>query len=82
MSFILQAIFGTHPYHVDALLQLSDLFRLSEDFSTAAELVEKALYCLECAFHPAFSLSAGNCRLDYRRQENRYYKIIRLSDRI
>lgn len=65
------AVINTHPYHVDALIQLSDLCRLSEDLAMAAELIERALYCLECAFHPSFSLATGNCRLDYRRQENR-----------
>ncbi|XP_075228649.1 nuclear localized protein 1 [Lycorma delicatula] len=65
------AIINTHPYHVDALLQLSELCRLSEDVAMAAELVERALYCLECAFHPSFNLATGNCRLDYRREENR-----------
>lgn len=65
------AVINTHPYHVDALIQLSDLCRLSEDLAMAAELIERALYCLECAFHPSFSLASGNCRLDYRKQENR-----------
>ncbi|KAL1117365.1 hypothetical protein AAG570_004691 [Ranatra chinensis] len=65
------AIINTHPYHVDALLQLSELCRLSEDLPMAAELVERALYCLECAQHVAFSIATGQCRLDYRRQENR-----------
>lgn len=32
---------------------------------------ERALYSLECAFHPVFSLTSGTCRLDYRRPENR-----------
>lgn len=32
---------------------------------------ERALYSLECAFHPVFSLTSGTCRLDYRRLENR-----------
>lgn len=44
---------------------------MSEDFAMAAELIERALYCLETAFHPLFNVSQGNCRLDYRRQENR-----------
>lgn len=65
------AIINEHPYHIDALIQLSDLCRLSEDLATAAEVIERALYCLECAFHPLFNIATGNCRLDYRRQENR-----------
>ncbi|KAF6202235.1 hypothetical protein GE061_004633 [Apolygus lucorum] len=64
-------IINTHPYHVDALLQLSDLCRLSDDLSMAAEFIQRALYCLECAFHPSFIISSGRCRLDYRKQENR-----------
>ncbi|CAH0547273.1 unnamed protein product [Brassicogethes aeneus] len=65
------AIINEHPYHVDALVQLSDLCKLSEDLAMAAELIERALYCLEYAFHPLFNVAQGNCRLDYRRQENR-----------
>lgn len=33
---------------------------------------ERALYSMECAFHPLFSLTSGTCRLDYRRPENRW----------
>lgn len=35
-------------------------------------LAERALYSLECVFHPVFSLTSGACRLDYRRPENRW----------
>ena len=35
-------------------------------------LSERALYVFECGFHPLFSLTLGNCRLDYRQAENRY----------
>ncbi|RZC39718.1 transcription factor 25 [Asbolus verrucosus] len=65
------AIINDHPYHIDTLIQLSDLCKLSEDLAMAAEFIERALYCLECAFHPLFNVAQGNCRLDYRRQENR-----------
>ncbi|KAK5642561.1 hypothetical protein RI129_008728 [Pyrocoelia pectoralis] len=65
------AIINEHPFHVDALIQLSELCKLSEDLAMAAELVERSLYSLECSFHPLFNVAQGNCRLDYRRQENR-----------
>lgn len=65
------SIINMSPYHVDGLLQLSELCRLSEDLSMAAELVQRALFCLEMAFHPSFSLTSGKSRLDYRKQENR-----------
>ncbi|BFZ12900.1 hypothetical protein BsWGS_15939 [Bradybaena similaris] len=59
------------PYHIDSLIQMADLFRINEDYQTAAEFIEKALYGLECAFHPLFNLAAGNCYLSYKRVENR-----------
>lgn len=37
---------------------------------------ERALYTLECAFHPVFSLTSGTCRLDYRHPENRWVPIL------
>uniref|UniRef100_A0A2K5P343 TCF25 ribosome quality control complex subunit n=1 Tax=Cercocebus atys TaxID=9531 RepID=A0A2K5P343_CERAT len=63
----------TSPYHVDSLLQLSDACRFQEDQEMARDLVERALYSMECAFHPLFSLTSGVCRLDYRRPENRSF---------
>lgn len=76
------AIINDQPYHIDALIQLSDLCKLSEDLAMAAELIERALYCLEYAFHPLFNVAQGNCRLDYRRQENRlvhFYIILNMT---
>ncbi|XP_019360914.1 PREDICTED: transcription factor 25 [Gavialis gangeticus] len=62
-----------NPYHVDSLLQLSDVCRIQEDQEMARDLIERALYSLECVFHPVFSLTSGACRLDYRRPENRAF---------
>ncbi|XP_031840463.1 nuclear localized protein 1 [Nomia melanderi] len=64
-------IINAHSYHVDALLQLAELCELKEDLAMAAEFTERALYCLECAFHPLFNVTTGFCRLDYRKQQNR-----------
>ncbi|KAI5701460.1 hypothetical protein M8J75_009781 [Diaphorina citri] len=71
------AILNTNSYHIDALLQLSELCRHSEDFSMAADLVERALFCFESCFHPSFNVTASNslCRLDYCKQENRGFFI-------
>lgn len=44
---------------------------MTEDFSLASELIERAVLVLESSLHPSFSLTNGNCRLDYKRQENR-----------
>nr|XP_032835456.1 transcription factor 25 isoform X2 [Petromyzon marinus] len=67
----LVALTHTSPYHVDSLLQLSDVCRLQDDHEMAREFVERALFCLESSFHPLFSLTSGSCRLDYRYPENR-----------
>uniref|UniRef100_A0A670YV70 Transcription factor 25 n=1 Tax=Pseudonaja textilis TaxID=8673 RepID=A0A670YV70_PSETE len=64
-----------NPYHVDSLLQLSDVCRMQEDHEMARDLIERALYTLECAFHPVFSLTSGTCRLDYRHPENRAFHL-------
>lgn len=64
-------ILDSQPYHIDSLIQLGELCKMSEEMATAADLIEHVIYALESAFHPMFSLTAGNCRLDYRRQENR-----------
>ncbi|XP_072135842.1 ribosome quality control complex subunit TCF25 [Mobula birostris] len=62
-----------NPHHIDSLLQLSDICQMQEDHEMARDLIEKALYCFESAFHPSFSLTSGNSRLDYRRAENRSF---------
>ncbi|XP_054627250.1 transcription factor 25 [Dunckerocampus dactyliophorus] len=67
------ALLQLNPYHTDSLLQLSDVCRIQEDQEMARDLIERALYSFECAFHPVFSLTSGNCRLDYRRPENRAF---------
>ncbi|XP_062861286.1 transcription factor 25 [Trichomycterus rosablanca] len=67
------ALLQLNPYHIDSLLQLSDVCRIQEDQETARDLIERALYSFECAFHPVFSLTSGTSRLDYRRPENRAF---------
>ncbi|KAI9481329.1 MAG: transcriptional repressor TCF25-domain-containing protein [Benjaminiella poitrasii] len=62
-----------HPYHIDSLLQLSEIAKHSGDWTTAGDFIEKALYACERAFHPQFSLSTGATRLSYKRSENRSF---------
>lgn len=64
-------ILQLQPYHIDALIQLSEVFRMSEDHNMAAELIERALYAMEMSFHPLFNLTTGTCRLEYKYRENR-----------
>lgn len=67
------ALLQLNPYHIDSLLQLSDVCRIQEDQEMARDLIERALYSFECAFHPLFSLTSGMSRLDYLRSENRAF---------
>ncbi|KAF7651647.1 hypothetical protein LDENG_00108040 [Lucifuga dentata] len=67
------ALLQLNPYHIDSLLQLSDVCRIQEDQEMARDLIERALYSFESAFHPLFSLTSGTCRLDYLRPENRAF---------
>lgn len=60
-----------HPYHVDSLIQLSEMCRIQEDSAMAAELIQRSLYSVEAAFHSNFSLTSGKCRLSYKYRENR-----------
>ncbi|XP_065913883.1 ribosome quality control complex subunit TCF25-like [Dysidea avara] len=60
-----------YPYHIDSLIQLSEVCKMSEDLQMAAELIERAVYCFECNFHTLFNFTQANCRLDYSLQENR-----------
>ncbi|KAK6479989.1 mRNAion factor 25 isoform X1 [Huso huso] len=62
-----------NPYHIDSLLQLSDVCRIQDDQEMAKDLIERALYSFECASHPVFSLTSGTSRLDYLRPENRAF---------
>jgi len=65
------ALLNAHPYHIDSMLQLSEIFRMQEDHRMAGELIERSLFVFECAFHTLFNITQGNCRLDYKRAENR-----------
>jgi hypothetical protein len=40
---------------------------------TAADYVERALYCFELAFHALFNVATGECRMLYTTFENRAF---------
>lgn len=64
-------LLNQEPFHVDTLLQVSEIFRLGDDSAMAAQLIERALFILESASHPLFNITTGSCRLLYHQQENR-----------
>lgn len=68
-------IINQHPYHIDTLIQLSEICKMSEDYAMASELIEHALLALESSGHTLFNVTSGVCRFDYKRQENRAFFI-------
>ncbi|CAF3355598.1 unnamed protein product [Rotaria sp. Silwood1] len=68
-------ILRQYPYHINALLHLSDVSRMQDDTPTAVDLIERALYSFQQSFHPLFSIIRGECRLEYRIQANRSFFI-------
>ena len=61
-----------YPFHIDSLLQLSNIVKQGGDIAMAAELIERALFAFESCFHPLFRITTGNCQLSYNYIENRY----------
>lgn len=57
--------------HVESVIQLSDMYRISEDYKVASGLIEQALLIFESGFHQRFNFAQANCRLSYKRPENR-----------
>ncbi|KAJ6644186.1 Transcription factor 25 [Pseudolycoriella hygida] len=69
-------IIHQQPYHIDSLIQLSELCKMSEDHAMASGLIEHAILAYELGFNTMFNLTTAECRLDYRRQENRGFFIV------
>ncbi|KAI9495455.1 transcriptional repressor TCF25-domain-containing protein [Zychaea mexicana] len=69
----LMFLVSRNPYHVDGLLQVSEMAKQSGDWTVAGDCIERALYACERAFHPHFTFGSGTVRLEYRRAENRSF---------
>ncbi|CAG0918685.1 unnamed protein product [Notodromas monacha] len=68
-------LLGVDPFHVDCLIQMSKIFRDQENKEEAADFVERAVFASQLAFHPLFSLTAGERRLPFKYRENRSFYI-------
>jgi hypothetical protein len=64
-----------YPYHVDSLIQLSEVFKQSGDIAMAASFIERAVYTFDRSMHPRFNATTGLCRLNYKYIENRSFYI-------
>ncbi|ORY20750.1 transcriptional repressor TCF25-domain-containing protein [Naematelia encephala] len=67
----LMALLQVYPWHVDTLLQMSEVYRLQSDIGAASDYAERALYAFDRCLIPGFSVTTGTSRLDFDRVENR-----------
>ncbi len=71
----LYALFRIYPWHIDTLLQLSEVLRHQGDLGQAGDFVARALFAYERCASPGFvsSLTSTNgpAFVDFRRIENR-----------
>ncbi|XP_072973351.1 uncharacterized protein [Typha angustifolia] len=65
------SILAHYPYHVESLLTFAEVFKYSGENQSSADAIAKCLFALECAWHPLFSPSHGNCQLKYTHDTNK-----------
>ncbi|OQR82529.1 hypothetical protein ACHHYP_15897 [Achlya hypogyna] len=62
-----------HPYHVDALLQMSEVFQHHGQMDHSADCIKKCVYFLELAWGEAYDVSNGTARMDISAGDNASY---------
>lgn len=61
----------SHPFHIDTLLQVSEIIDQQGDHELSAELVARGLYAFDSILHPRFNLATGATRLPFAIPSNR-----------
>lgn len=73
----LYALMRVFPWHIDTLLQLSDISRYQGDLGQAADFIDRALFAMERSASPPFTAgltsSTGPPLCDFLRAENRAF---------
>ncbi|KAF9916758.1 Transcription factor 25, partial [Lobosporangium transversale] len=69
----LVALLRESPFHIDSLLQLSEVSRHNGDNALAGEFIEQALFAFEKSFHSLFNIASGSVRLSFMEVENRSF---------
>ncbi|KAG0293734.1 Transcription factor 25 [Linnemannia gamsii] len=69
----LVALLRESPFHIDSLLQLSEVSKHNGDNSLAGEFIEQALFAFEKSFHSLFNIASGSVRLSFQEVENRSF---------
>ena len=69
ISFLLQS----HPYHIDTLLTMSNILLRTNNLEESSDLIERALYRLQCVLHSKFNLIYPTNRLNYLNKKNKSF---------
>lgn len=59
-----------YPFHIDALLQMSEVFQHHGQMDHAADCIKRCMYVLELAWGDQFDVTKGNCRMDFHAEHN------------
>lgn len=59
------------PFHIDTLLQVSEILRHQGDNEQSLEMLTRALFAFDRALHPLFNIASGLARLPFEYPENR-----------
>ncbi|KAF4041290.1 Transcriptional repressor TCF25 [Phytophthora infestans] len=59
-----------NPYHIDALLTMSEVFQHHGQMDHATDCIKRCMYVLELAWADQFDVSKGNCRMDIKTEHN------------
>ncbi|RLN20842.1 hypothetical protein BBJ28_00000992 [Nothophytophthora sp. Chile5] len=59
-----------YPYHIDALLTMSQVFQHHGQMDHAADSIKRCMYVLELAWADQFDVSKGDCRMDIQAEHN------------
>lgn len=68
---MLMNLLGRAPFHINTLLQCSEILRHQGDGEGSLELLTRAIYAFDRALHPLFNLGSGLARLPFEIPENR-----------
>ncbi|OQR96184.1 hypothetical protein THRCLA_07355, partial [Thraustotheca clavata] len=62
-----------NPYHIDALMQMSEVFQHHGQMDHSADCIKKCVYFLELAWGEQYNVANGTCRMDINMGANQAY---------
>ena len=78
-NMIVHEVLQKHPFHIDSLMAMAELYRHTGETETSGDFIERALFAMEAAFHPSFSpqsacpIPGGTPLLDFMVEENKSF---------